>query len=200
MHIQCQYSNCQVNSKKNPEAIWVPFVKPWDDLSRCLRWQNLCGRPKLNIRSFTKICSEHFTPGQVLDPVVNPDLEPIQSKSIQVHFAERKVIHYKPKQVVLKREKQLVLEKEKGEIEVILDDFLLDSVEDNIADESFKTYWKKRPRLSASLDVTKREKLKTLKTLLLENTNKKQHLEGIQLENRILKKTLLDVLKLKYKI
>ena len=70
----------RVNSRKNPEAVFLPFVKPKNDYLRCKRWIHLCGRKEThNPEKITKdvyICTEHFSPYVDHDWKKNPDLEP----------------------------------------------------------------------------------------------------------------------------
>ena len=76
----CFYSTCKVNSRKNPEAVFLPFVKHKTDYLRCKRWIHLCGRKETHnpekINKEIKICTEHFPPYVNHDWKKNPDLEP----------------------------------------------------------------------------------------------------------------------------
>ena len=93
----CCYGNCKSNSEKNPDLVFLPFVKPKADFVRCRRWINLCGRPKDTfntdkITNDTYICQLHFRKNQVLNWHENPKLEPIpwNSKPITIKIRTSK--------------------------------------------------------------------------------------------------------------
>ena len=90
----CFYSNCDSNSKKNPNIEFVPFVKPFSDFSRCKRWIELCGKPHFNPENITSqhVCTKHFPSDVVndwnfgrLDWKKNPDLEPFPAHSKDIN-------------------------------------------------------------------------------------------------------------------
>ena len=77
----CSHGVCTSNSVRNPERLWVPFVKPWIDFSRCKRWVFLCGRKGFkpsNVTKDTYICDLHFRDGEILDWKINFALEPLK--------------------------------------------------------------------------------------------------------------------------
>ena len=76
----CIYSTCKVTSRKNPEAIFLPFIKHKTNYLRCKRWIHLCGIKETHkperITKDMYICTEHFPPFVSHDWKKNPDLEP----------------------------------------------------------------------------------------------------------------------------
>ena len=76
----CFYATCKANSRKNPEAVFLPFVKHKTNYLRCKRWIHLCGRKRTHkpekITNDIYICSQHFPPYEDHDWKKNPNLEP----------------------------------------------------------------------------------------------------------------------------
>jgi hypothetical protein len=80
----CAYGTCNVDSRSHPYVPFIPFVKPWKDKPRAARWAHLCGREGFSDSQITKdtyICSRHFPAGVILNPAMNPDLEPYPAKN-----------------------------------------------------------------------------------------------------------------------
>ena len=81
----CFFAGCKENSVKNPNKRFVKFVQPENDLERCKRWIVLCKRSVTfdKIKKYTQVCSDHFDSKEVLDPKLNPNLDPIQKDRLQ---------------------------------------------------------------------------------------------------------------------
>jgi hypothetical protein len=80
----CAFGTCNVDSRSHPYVPFIPFVKPWKDNPRAARWAHLCGREGFSvsqITNYTYICSRHFPAGVILNPAMNPDLEPYPAKN-----------------------------------------------------------------------------------------------------------------------
>jgi hypothetical protein len=80
----CAFGTCNVDSRSHPYVPFIPFVKPWKDNPRAARWAHLCGREGFSVSQITKdtyICSRHFPAGVIINPTMNPDLEPYPAKN-----------------------------------------------------------------------------------------------------------------------
>ena len=75
----CFFHKCKATPEKNPDRVFVPFVKPYMDIQRCKRWIQLSGRfvEVDRISKNTYLCSDHFGLNEVLNWKQNKNLEPI---------------------------------------------------------------------------------------------------------------------------
>ena len=84
----CIFSSCLKNSKNSPNLRFIPFVKPWTDRKRALRWLEITGRTDINvdnIKHSNYICETHFPPNlHDYDWKTNPSLEPISSNETSI--------------------------------------------------------------------------------------------------------------------
>lgn len=79
----CSWGLCKSSSRKSePDVRFVRFPNVNKQRKRAEKWAFLCGRKGFTIKNVSKfryICSKHFPPNSILDPKLNPFLEPFDA-------------------------------------------------------------------------------------------------------------------------
>ena len=82
MEHHCAWGLCDSDSRyQDPDnpVTFVSFPDPIFNRERAKTWARLCGRVGFTVKNITletKICSRHFSTSEVLNPLLNPVLQP----------------------------------------------------------------------------------------------------------------------------